>query len=81
MHYRIKFRSNPKQLLFKTLRYFKTVSDIIQTVRENFKIYHRKIMVYDEHGIMLKDTDLVENGKTYIIKCTPPKRVRLIIKK
>jgi hypothetical protein len=78
MHYCIKFTPNPRQLIFETLRYFVTADDVIQTVRRNFKIVHRKIMVYDERDVMLKGTDPVENGKTYIVKCMPPKRERLI---
>ena len=79
MHYVIRFQPNPKQLIFETLRYFVTADDIIQTVRRNFKIFHRKVMVFDEHGTMLKETAPVDNGKTYIVKCTPPKRVKLIL--
>ena len=78
-NYIIKFRPDPQQLTFETLRYFATARDIIQTVRNIFKIYHRKIMVYDILSTMLKDTDPVGNGRTYIIKCTPPRRVRLIL--
>ena len=79
-HYRIKFQPNPEQLLFETIRCFTTTHDIIQLVRQNFNIHHRKIMVYDEQR-MLKNTDLVENGKTYIIKCTPCKKPNLIVNK
>ena len=79
-HYRIKFQPNPEQLLFETIQCFTTTHDIIQLVRQNFNIYHREIMVYDEQR-MLKNTDLVENGKTYIIKCTPCKKPNLIVNK
>ena len=79
-HYRIKFQPNPEQLLFETIRYFATTHDIIQLVRQNFNIFHREIMVYDDQR-MLNNTDLVENGKTYIIKCTPPKKSNLIVNK
>ena len=79
MYYSIRFQPDPKQLIFETIRYFVKADDIIQIVRRNFNIFQRKIMVYDERGIMLNDTDPVENGKTYIVKCTPPKRVMLII--
>ena len=81
LHYNIKFHPNPLHLTFETLRYFVNVRDIIQTIRYNFKIYHRKIMVYNEGGATLKDKDPVENGKTYIIKCAPPKRIRLLLYK
>ena len=79
-HYRIKFQPYPEQLLFETIRYFTTTHDIIQLVRQNFNIYRREIMVYDEQR-MLKNADLVENGKTYIIKCTPCKIPNLILNK
>ena len=79
-HYRIKFQPNPQQLLFETIRYFVTTYDIVQVVRQNFNIYHREIMVYDEQR-MLKNTDLVDNGKTYIIKCQPCKRHNLVVNK
>ena len=79
-HYRIKFEPNLQQLVFETIRYFVTTHDIIQVVRQNFNIYHREIMVYDGQ-CMLKNTDLVENGKTYIIKCPPCKRRNLVVNK
>ena len=61
MNYIIRFHPDPQQLTFETLRNFTTARDIIQTVRNNFKIYHRKVMVYDERNTMLKDTDTVES--------------------
>ena len=73
MHYIIRFDPNPQQLIFETLRYFVTAGDIIQTVRQNFKIYHRKIMVH-EAGRMMKDTDTVQNEKSYIVTCESPKQ-------
>ena len=79
-HYRIRFQPNPQQLLFETIRYFVTTYDIVQVVRQNFNIYHREIMVYDEQR-MLKNTDLVDNGKTYIIKCQPCERHNLVVNK
>ena len=79
MEYKIKFRPNPEYLIFETLSYFTTARDIIQIVRRNFKILHRNIMVYDENGSMLSETDPVDNGSTYTIKCTRSKRRLLIL--
>ena len=80
MHYIIEFSPNPQQLIFKPLKYFVTVEGIIRKVKENFKIYKRKIMVYDECGRILNDEDIIENGKSYIVKCESPKQMSLVIK-
>ena len=78
MYYKISFGTNPKQLKFKTLRYFETVRDITDIVRRNFGIFRRAITVYDKNDTLLNEEDPVTDGNTYTVKCEPPKR-RIVI--
>ena len=47
MHYRIRFKAAPKEFIFEALKHFVLVRDVIQTIRNNFKIFQDDLQVYD----------------------------------
>ena len=71
MYYRIRFKAAPKEFIFETLRHFVLARDVIQTIRNNFKIFQDDLRVYDENGKRLQEMDKVHNGRTFIIKRVP----------
>ena len=76
MHYRIKFNAAPQEFLFETMSSFVLAKDVITTVRTNFKLFKSQLIIYNERGDKLKETDDIENGRTYVIKRIPPIVVR-----
>ena len=76
MYYRIKFKAAPKEFVFETIKHFVLVKDVILTVRKNFKIHQDDLRVFSDEGMRLHPEDYVENGRTYVIKRVPSRKVR-----
>lgn len=74
MFYRIRFKAAPEEFVFE-VKSFVLVRDVIQTVRDNFKIYKDELVVYDENCKRLHDTDQVDSGRTYVVKRIPSNRI------
>lgn len=72
MHYRIKFKAAPQEFVFEMMSCFVLARDVIKTVRTNFNLYKSELIVYNQRGDKLEETDDIENGRTYIIKRIPP---------
>ena len=76
MYYRIRFKAAPKEFVFETIRHFVLVKDVILTIKKNFKLLRDDLHVYSDEGIRLQPEDHVENGRTYVIKRVPSRKVR-----
>ena len=76
MYYRIKFKAAPKEFVFETIKHFVLVKDVILTLKENFKILQDDLHVYSDEGMRLQPEDHVENGRTFVIKRVPSRKVR-----
>ena len=75
MHYRIKFKAAPQEFVFEAMKHFVFAKDVVETVRINFNIYKSELVLYDENGNKLQESDEVENGRTYVVKRIPSDRV------
>ena len=73
MYYRVKFKSVPEEFVFVECG-FVLVRDLIQSVRDHFKIYQSDLAVYDEHCIRLYEAEHIQNARTYIVKRIPSNR-------
>ena len=74
MYYRMYFRACPGYVYFFELKKDKPqVLDIIHRVKEQFKIIHSTIKVFDGK-VELSSQDFVYSGKTYIVKRLPGRR-------
>ena len=76
MYYRIKFKAAPKEFVFETIEHFVLVKDVILTVRKNFKIHQDDLRVFSDEGMRLHPEHHMENGRTYVIKHVPSRKVR-----
>ena len=76
MYYRIKFKVAPKEFVFEAIKHFVLVKDVILTIKKNFKLLRDDLHVYSDEGIRLQPEDHVENGRTYVIKRVPSRKVR-----
>ena len=76
MYYRIKFKAAPKEFVFEAIKHFVLVKDVILTIKKNFKLLRDDLHVYSDEGIRLQPEDHVENGRTYVIKRVPSRKVR-----
>ena len=72
MFYRIKFKAAPQEFVIETIEHFILARDVIEVVRNNFKI-RSELMIY-ENGKKLQEEHYVENGKTYIVRVPKPVR-------
>ena len=73
MYYRISFKAAPQEYVFEVLgvKHFVIVRDVIQTMKDNFKIQQSDILVLDENCRVLAETEPIEHGRTYIVKRIP----------
>ena len=76
MYYRIKFKAAPKEFVFEAIKHFVLVKDVILTLKENFKILQDDLHIYSDEGMRLQPEDHVENGRTFVIKRVPSRKVR-----
>ena len=76
MYYRIKFKAAPKEFVFEAMKHFVLVKDVILTIKKNFKLLRDDLHVYSDEGIRLQPEDHVQNGRTYVIKRVPSRKVR-----
>ena len=79
MYYRIKFKAALEEFIFELTGREKqqhvTVRNIIRTVKENFKIKNVNLVVLNEDcSRVLRETEDIENARTYIIKRIPLER-------
>ena len=71
MYYRIVFRARPGDVyLFELKKDKPQVLDVIHRVKEQFKIIHSTIKVFDGK-VELSHQDFIHSGKTYIVRRVP----------
>ena len=67
MKYRIKFKGGGSQeYVLETVAGFGLVNDVIEVIRKNFG-FKEELLVYD-HYTKLSEDDIVQSGRTFIVR-------------
>ena len=75
MFYRVRFSAGCEEIVIelKDCKYTVLVKDLIEAIKVFFKIKNSSLLVFDDKKKPLCETDIVFNGKLYILKRTPPR--------
>ena len=73
MFYRIRFKAAPEEYIFELgdVKYKMIVKDVIRLIKDTFKIRKANLVLLNDNKIMMKETDEIQNGRTYIVKRIP----------